>query len=198
MRDIPYIFGMMLGFIAVVILGGIWFATDINEDTEVNELNTIVRTTAISHVSLASRVKPGVVYLDQNGLANFNVDKPDFETSVLNILNKNNAIPTGSVIRFDYILTGKPDVIASEYTLNGLKSDKKTADWKSSDLTKSTPKARSLVLDDSVDAIRVRYRKAGHSSNSDDKKSADYWTYQSTVEVDRSDDIKKVMKEEAK
>lgn len=196
MRDIPYIFGMMLGFVAIVLLGGIWFATDINEDTEVNDLNTIVRTTAISHVSLASRVKPGAVFLDQNGLANFNVDTPDFETSLLNSLDKANAIPTGSIVRFDYILTGKQDVIATEYTLKGLKPDKKTADWKASDLTKSTPKARALVLDDSVDAIRVRYRKAGHSSNSDDKKTADYWTYQSTVEVDRSDDIKKVMKEE--
>lgn len=183
MRDVPYIFGFMLLFVAAIVTGGIWYATDVNEDSAVSDLNAILRTSAVDNVSLVSRVDPGMVYLKQNGNANFKESDPDFETDVLKKLAELGEVKEKSVVRIDYILTNDETVVASMYTK---KSD---ANWKAETIAN----ARTLKERDPVDAIRIRYRVEGHSSNGSDPKKDDYWTYQSTVEVERSKDMEEVV-----
>lgn len=182
MRDIPYILGIMLLVIAAVLVGSVWYGTDINEDRAVTDLNAALRTTSVEHISLSSRLEPGMVYLQQNGAANMKTDEPDFETALLNELPDIASITDGSLVRIDYALTGSDTVVATQYKYANKK-------WTAMSLSG----ARALKSTDPVDVIRVRYRLDGHSSNGTNIKSQDYWTYQSTVEVDRSHAVENMM-----
>lgn len=187
MRDIGYIFGLVAFVLVFLLIGGTWYLSDVKEDTQVTELNTLLRTASINQVSLTSRVEVGSVYMNQVGQANLDADEPDFETTILKGLTSGKSVD-GDIVRMDYITnsTDTAKVPATIYRYNA--SQKK---W----LYTATAGLRPLNELESVDAIRVRYRKAGHTANGSSDKPEDdaYWTYQSTVEVSRSDAVKELM-----
>ena len=187
MRDVPYILGFMLLFVAAIVLGGRWYGSDIREDTAVTNLNTILRTTAIEQVSPVSRIDTGMVYLNQEGVANMNDTTPDFETSILFQISETIAPKVGSKVRFDYILTDSQDVVATQYVY----TDSNV--WQNDVSNIVTPGSRALEYREGVEAVRVRYRLDGQSSNHDNPTNKNYWTYQSTIEVARSEAIQDML-----
>lgn len=187
MRDIGYLMGLIVFIFVFIFIGGTWYFSDIREDTQIAELNTLLRTASINQVSLTSRVEVGSVYMNQNGQANMSADKPDFETTILKGLTSKESTE-GDVVRIDYI-TNDSSTAKVPATIYRYKPDQKK--W----IYTADAKLRPLKEMESVDAIRVRFRKAGHSANGNSDKPEDeaYWTYQSTVEVSRSKAVQELM-----
>lgn len=193
LRDSPYIMGLMFLLMALLGIGTVWYISDINEDSNVTQLNEVLRGTAISQVDLVARVDPGHVYINQEGPANLNQSEPDFESDMLFRLQ--NELDPGSQVRFDYAT--KIDEANSPATLYEYSEDLK---W----VRKTMSGTRTLDPMESLEGIRVRIRVAKHTSHLTDVEDEvyltdmndeDYWTYQSTVEVNRSDKIVSVMEE---
>ena len=183
----------MFLLMALVGIGTVWYISDINEDSSVTQLNEVLRGTAISQVDLVARVDPGHVYINQEGPANLNQSEPDFESEMLFRLQ--DELGPGSQVRFDYAT--KIDEANSPATLYEYSEDLK---W----VRKTMSGTRTLDPMESLEGIRVRIRVAKHTSNLTDVEDEvyltdmndeDYWTYQSTVEVNRSDKIVSVMEE---
>lgn len=193
LRDSPYLIGLILIIGAFIGIGTVWYVSDINEDSTVGTLNEMVRATTINQVDLASRVEPGVVYLNQEGEANLDAENPDFETDLLNQIAKME-MTNGSIVRIDYATaTETEEIPASVYVYNV--NEEGDVTWEPTTEGIVRP-IRPLEPAEAVDGVRVRIRKQGHSANVDDARDADYWSYQSTVEVNRSDKIVSVMDEE--
>lgn len=189
LRDSPYIMGLTLLLLAMLGIGTVWYVTDINEDTSVTELNEVLRGTAISQVDLVARVDPGHVYINQDGEASLNQSEPDFESEMLFRLQEE--LPAGSQIRFDYATRDdSSNITATHYEYSDQSGA--TLKW----VRQTLPKSRTLEPMESIEGIRIRVRDATHTNNVSDMDDADYWTYQSTVEVNRSDKIVTVMDEE--
>lgn len=188
LRDSPYIFGLIFLIMALLGIGTIWYVSDINEDTSVNQLNEVLRGTAINQVDLVARVDPGHVYINQEGSANLNQSEPDFESDMLFRLQSE--LKAGSQVRFDYAThldnTNVPATLY-EYTDDG-----GTLKW----VRQTMSGTRTLEPMESIEGIRVRIRSSNHTANVSDMNDEDYWTYQSTVEVNRSDKIVSVMEVE--
>lgn len=191
MRDVPYILAMIGFIVAFAVLGMIFFFTDSDEDKAVTTLNNLARNSAIHHVDMTSRVDIGHMYLNQDGTAQI-VEDPsadpnvDFESAVLTGIAEN--APKGSEVRFDYVTrTGSRTIPVSVYTWDGetwsVKTEGNKRNW------------RPMTARESVEAIRVQYREVGNRANSDttDLDDPDYWSYQSTIEVDRSDFVEAKM-----
>ncbi len=177
-------------FGAIMSIGTIWFVTDINEDSTVTTLNETLRATAISEVDLSSRVDPGHVYINQDGHANIidnaDADDYDFESEMLTRIAEK--IDSGSIVRFDYApIEEQPEIIASayEYTV----SDDGVGTWSVWDGV--VDDIEPISVGESLEGIRVRIRRASDSSTAriSDQRDSDYWSYQSTVEVNRSDRV---------
>lgn len=196
MRDLPWIVGLIAFFIAFIIVGGAWYAYDNKEDEMVTSLNEWVRSSAVNHVDLTSRTDVGQVYLDQNGpakiIADKNVGAADFESAVLTKIAQ--SAPNDSEVRFDYILandSSQPVVSIYEY---------ENATWNYKNDTNEVPWTRPsewryLKEREPIEVIRVQYRVNDNTAttNDTDVDNPDYWTYQSTVEVNRSDYIENKM-----
>ena len=212
LRDSPYIIGLIVILAAFIGIGFVWFVSDINEDTAVTSLNETLRGTTINQVDLASRVDPGQVYLNQEGAANIAVDpeaEVDYESEVLN--NITTDLPTDSIARFDYMTNNQTtDVPATTYVYTAPSEDAETdigtwqeiTNYSDEDLSLQdqtvdylTDNTRALELDESVNGVQLRIRRAGYSANVLDPTDTDFWSYQSTVEVNRSDNITTVMDE---
>lgn len=185
LRDSPYIFGLMFLIMALLGIGTVWYISDINEDTSVNQLNEVLRGTAISQVDLVARVDPGHVYINQEGPANLNQSDPDFESEMLFRLQ--DELGPGSQVRFDYATN--LDNANTPGTLYEYSDEGATLAW----VRQTLSGTRTLEPMESIEGIRVRIRSANHSANVSDMNDQDYWTYQSTVEVNRSDKIVSVM-----
>lgn len=193
LRDSPYLIGLILILGAFIGIGTVWYVSDINEDSTVGTLNETVRATTISQVDLSSRVEPGVVYLNQIGEANMDSDNPDFETELLGNIAKID-LTDGSIVRIDYATAKETEELpASVHQYNVTEDGVVT--WTSTTEGIVSP-IRPLDEDEAVEGLRVRIRKEGHSANVDDVRDADYWSYQSTVEVNRSDKIVSIMDEQ--
>lgn len=190
LRDFPYVIGMILFIGLFSVMGTVLYITNTQEDEAVTMLNTLARNSAIQHVDNVSRVDIGHVYLNQEGTA-YIVDDPDstnadFETSVLSTLD--NTLPVTSEVRFDYVTrAGSRTIPVSVYVLGEdgwqVKTDNLKSYW------------RELGARESVEAIRVQVRNSESTANldTDDLDNADYWTYQSTIEVNRSEFVKEKM-----
>ena len=193
LRDSPYLIGLILIISAFVGVGVVWYVSDINEDSTVGTLNETVRATTISQVDLSSRVEPGVVYLNQIGEANRDEENPDFETELLNKIAALD-LTDGSLVRIDYAVSEETEELpASVHQYNIDEEDNVT--WTTTTEGIVSP-IRPLDEGEAVEGVRVRIRNIGHSGNVDDVGDADYWSYQSTVEVNRSDKIVSIMDEE--
>lgn len=189
LRDNPYIIGLILILTTLIGIGTVSYIVDINEDTTVTTLNETLRATTINQIDLASRVDPGHVYLNQSGSANLDTDNPDFETDML--LKFNDELKDGSLVRFDYaIKETTEDIPATTYKYHLSEDDK--VSWSLENVAGTRP----LDQNESVEGVRVRVRSAGHTANVDDPNDQDYWSYQSTVEVNRSDKIVSVMEDD--
>lgn len=196
MRDLPWIVGLIAFFIAFIIVGGAWYAYDNKEDEMVTSLNEWVRSSAVNHVDLTSRTDVGQVYIDQNGpakiIADKNVGAADFESAVLTKIAQ--SAPNDSEVRFDYILandSSQPVVSIYEY---------ENATWNYKNDTYEVPWTRPsewryLKEREPIEVIRVQYRVNNNTAttNDTDVDNPDYWTYQSTVEVNRSNYIENKM-----
>ena len=187
LRDSPYIVGLIFLLMALLGIGTVWYISDINEDSSVAQLNEVLRGTAISQVDLVARVDPGHVYINQEGPANLNESEPDFESDMLFRLQ--GELGPGSQVRFDYAT--KINEVNSPATLYEYSEEGATLKW----VRKSMDGTRTLDPMESLEGIRVRIRAANHTANVTDMNDEDYWTYQSTVEVNRSDKIVSVMEE---
>lgn len=174
----------MFLLMALLGIGTVWYISDINEDSSVTQLNEVLRGTAISQVDLVARVDPGHVYINQEGPANLNQSEPDFESEMLFRLQ--DELGPGSQVRFDYATHS--DSTNDPITLYEYSEDLK---W----VRKTMSGTRTLDSMESIEGIRVRIRAANHTANVSDMNDEDYWTYQSTVEVNRSDKIVSVMEE---
>ena len=193
LRDSPYLIGLILIIGAFIGIGTVWYVSDINEDSTVGTLNETVRATTISQVDLSSRVEPGVVYLNQIGEANMDSDNPDFETELLSNIAKLD-LTNGSIVRIDYATAKETEELpASVHQYNIDEEDNVT--WTTTTEGIASP-IRPLDEGEAVEGVRVRIRREGHSGNVDDVMDADYWSYQSTVEVNRSDKIVSIMDEQ--
>ena len=195
LRDSPFIVSLILIIGALIAVGSIWYVSDINEDSTVSTLNETLRATTISQVDLSSRIEPGVVILNQDGEANLDVDNPDFETELLNQIAKSE-LSNGSIVRIDYATVEVTDEMPA--TIYAYNLDPETGDvtWTPS-IEGVTSPIRPLNDREHVEGVRVRVRKAGHSANVDDPEYSDFLSYQSTVEVNRSDKVVSVMEEPA-
>lgn len=191
LRESPYLLALITVFVALIGFGSVWYISDINEDTAVLTLNETLRSTAINQVDLSVRVKPGHVYLDQDGgakIARGSTDE-DFESEMLTILAP--GLSDGSIVRFDYALVENTvDIPATAYIMS-VNSDN-LAEWKVWDNTYDN--IRPLALGESIDGIRVRIRHNEDATvtSIEDQTDPDFWTYQSTVEVNRSDMVRDV------
>lgn len=194
LRDSPYIIGLIMLIGAFIGVGTIWYVTDMNEDASVNTLNDTLRATAISQVDLASRVDPGHVFLNQSGEANMDMDHPDFETEFLTHFN--GQLTTGSIVRFDYV-TKEDDESRPVPAMTYEYSENETGDvaWTPTTAFNIAP-TRPLDYDESIEGIRVRIRNSEQTLNVTDVRDPDFWSYQSTVEVNRSDRIVTKMEDE--
>lgn len=188
LRDSPYIFGLMFLILAMLGIGTVWYISDINEDSSVTQLNEVLRGTAINQVDLVARVDPGHVYINQEGPANLNQSDPDFESDMLFRLQSE--LSAGSQVRFDYAT--HLDNANTPGTLYEYSEDGGTLKW----VRQTMSGTRTLEPMESIEGIRVRVRSSSHSANVTDMNDQDYWTYQSTVEVNRSDKIVSVMEVE--
>lgn len=191
MRDIPNILALMGVMFGMVIVGFVLYSTNISEDLEVTQLNNLTRNSALHHVDMTSRVDIGHVYLNQEGTARIVSDPAqtdaDFESAVLSEIQQ--SAPDGSQVRFDYVThTEGTDYPVTVYTLN-------EGTWEHYAPAASAYPWRPLNERESVEAIRVQYRQDGNTSNKETTDMGDpaYWTYQSTVEVNRSDFVEDKM-----
>lgn len=187
LRDSPYIFGLMFLLMAMLGIGTVWYISDINEDSSVAQLNEVLRGTAISQVDLVARVDPGHVYINQEGPATLNQSEPDFESEML--FRIQDELGPGSQVRFDYATN--LDNVNTPATLYEYSDEGGARKW----VRQTMSGTRTLDPMESIEGIRVRIRSANHTANVTDMNDEDYWTYQSTVEVNRSDKIVTVMDE---
>lgn len=200
LRDIPSIVGLMVTIFALFLVGMALYMTDNEQNATVSAMNTMTRTSAINHVDMASRVDTGHLYLNQDGWADV-VEDPeasdtaDFESSILNEMT--GRVDQGAEVRFDYVTrTGSRTVPVAIYTYDGEAWAPKMVEQNGEQvpLVETRSDWRPMTAQESVEAIRVQYREPGNASNtSDDVDNPNYWSYQSTVELDRSDFVESLM-----
>jgi len=200
LRDIPSIVGLMVTMFALFLVGMVLYMTDTEQNATVTAMNTMTRTSAINHVDMASRVDTGHFYLNQNGVANV-VEDPasspntDFESSVLTEMSSQ--VDQGAEVRFDYVTrTGSRSIPVAVYTYDGEVWTPKVVEQNGENvpMVDTRPDWRPMTAQESVEAIRIQYREPGNKANaSEDVDNPDYWSYQSTVELDRSDFVESLM-----
>lgn len=193
-KDTPYIVALVGLLFALVLIGSRWYMTNNVEESAMTTLNNNVRTSAIQHINMKSRVDMGSLFINQDGNADIIADpyvdpNSDFESTVMSKLT---GVTDGAQVRFDYVTTAELAETPDTYPVTVYRYSE-TDGWVT-ETTGIKDNWRPLEDDDQIEAIRVQYRQPGHASNSEttDLDDPDYWTYQSTIQVDRSDFSKDV------
>lgn len=204
LRDSPYIIGIILIIGSLIGIGTVMYISDINEDSAVTSLNETLRATTINQVDLSSRTEPGVVYINQDGSAriegqelnqDFDEDELDFESIML--LHFKDDLASNSIVRFDYAMGNAPieKKRSKSYKYEEVSEDvHKWVDVSSERY--DGDETTGLDLTYPIEGVRVRVRNEKHYANEEDETDSDFWTYQSTVEINRSDKIVTIMEED--
>lgn len=93
LRDVPRIYLMLFGFLAILMLLVFWYQENFSRDSDVLQLNEIILTNAVTEVDQASRLynyKDGSVYMLND----------TFEPAVWDRLEQ--VYPEGSEVMFSY------------------------------------------------------------------------------------------------
>lgn len=95
LRDIPEIITNLLVGIVIVLILIFYFSTSFRQESTVQLMNEVIRTSAVSNIDHSSRVEEGQLY----------ISKEDFENDVINQLANNDTIHTTSETKyvFDYL-----------------------------------------------------------------------------------------------
>uniref|UniRef100_UPI00344E2ECA hypothetical protein n=1 Tax=Carnobacterium sp. TaxID=48221 RepID=UPI00344E2ECA len=95
LRDIPYIMGIMVLGIFLVITTGHYYQTSIQQDSIVLDMNEIVRASAVSSADNKSRINAGELF----------IVKPDFENNVKTKMNNqhNKKLSEKAIFQFEYL-----------------------------------------------------------------------------------------------
>lgn len=89
LRDIPRIYMLMFGFVAVIVVLIYWYTSMFKQGADTAVLNEALLSGAVSEVDQSSRVYEGVLLLADT-----------FEPTVFEAIN--GMYPEGSVVQFDY------------------------------------------------------------------------------------------------
>lgn len=160
LRDIPKIYLLMFGFLAVLSLLVIWYTNAFQRDGDTLQLNDAILATAVSEVDQTSRLYEGALLLSETF-------EPTIWERLVTIYNE------GDTIQFDYMFDAEDDrfdnvesdtVSSPTYIIGGSGAD--------------IPRIGHMeyMVGRPVQAIRVKVHEKG------DKVGE--WTYTSTVTVD--------------
>lgn len=159
LRDLPRIYFLMFGFIAVVALLIYWYTSMFDRGSDTTVLNEAILSGAVSEVDQASRIHEGVLLLADT-----------FEPTVWAAIQSE--YPAGSAVQFDY----KFDMLDERFNVDNPMVSSPTY-YIGSDVSDHPDATQvSYMLGRPVESIRVKVLKAG------DKVGT--WTYVSTVSVD--------------
>lgn len=90
LRDIPRIYMLMFGFIAIMVVLIYWYTSMFQRGTDTTVLNEAILSAAVSEVDQSSRIHEGALML-----------APTFESKVWESIEAN--YPKGSDVKFEYL-----------------------------------------------------------------------------------------------
>lgn len=161
LRDIPRIYMMMFGFVAIIVLMMFWYASMFHRGGDTSALNESILSSAVSEVDQASRIYEGALLLA-------NTFEPtvwrDIETSY----------PEGSIVQFDYMF----DVTDDRFGAIENETVSSPSYRIGSSVAADAPRADHVtyMIGRPIQSVRVKIREAD--------EVAGEWTYVSTVTVD--------------
>ena len=163
LRDVPRIYLMIFGFVAVLFLLVFWYKETFYRDSDVLQLNEIILTNAVTEVDQASRLydyKDGSVYMLSD----------TFEPAVWDRLER--IYPEGSDVMFVYTFD------SNDTRFDNVEDGAESDIYELGTDNKPNPDDLHYMTGRPITNIEVRIREVG-------EKLAD-WTYVSSVAVDRA------------
>jgi hypothetical protein len=162
LRDVPRIYLMIFGFVAVIFLLVFWYKETFYRDSDVLQLNEIILTNAVTEVDQASRLynyKDGSVYMLSD----------TFELAVWDRLER--VYPKGSEVMFAYTFD------SNDTRFDNVEDGAESDIYEIGTENKPNPDNLHYMTGRPITNTRLRIREVG-------EKLAD-WTYVSSVAVDR-------------
>lgn len=161
LRDIPRIYMMMFGFVAIIVIIMFWYSSMFHRGGDTTALNESILSSAVSEVDQASRIYEGVLLLANT-----------FEPTVWTDIESN--YPEGSLVQFDYMF----DVTDTRFGAIENETVSSPSYKIGSSVATDVPRADHVtyMIGRPIESVRVKIREAG--------ETAGEWTYVSTVTVD--------------
>lgn len=164
LRDIPRIYMLMFGFVAVIVVLIYWYTSMFKQGADTTVLNEALLSGAVSEVDQSSRVYEGVLLLANT-----------FEPVVFESIN--DMYPEGSVVQFDYKFDKEDD------RFSGVDSaTRPSPEYVIGDDTARHPQSDAVtyMLGRPILSVRVKVHEPGDEIGN--------WTYVSTIAVDAATD----------